>query len=195
MSKFDPYEVSVGGSDRIYYKNAVLPMGAYSTAYNFTYITWKYGRLPIVFSDCDFENCVFDSVDLSYAVFLNCTFQNCTFRRCVLNMATFIDCNGHRLIFRLCNAQDMLFMHGMVDGITATRTDMTNSRISVNTEYLAPIVLNACKLEGASIQNVRSMQYESPFGLPALSGRDRVSVKTDRCSGQYSLVGFQYVKQ
>lgn len=195
MGKFDPYEVSVGGSDRIYYKHAVLPMGSYSTSYSYSYITWKYGKLPIIFSNCDFEHCVFDGVDLSFVVFIGCKFHNCTFKRCKMDTASFIDCEGQNLSFRICSATDMLFMHGMVDGISVVRTDMTNARISVNTEYLAPIVLSACRADGLVVQNIRSMQYESPFGAPALRDTDRVSVKTERCTGDYSLVGFQYVKQ
>ncbi len=193
MNKFDRFEVAVGGNDRLYYKDAVFPMGEYNTAYNFVQVTWKGGRMPVVFSGCDFENCVFDKADLRFAVFIDCTFKSCLFRRCLMSLVSMIDCRGYDLKLHYCEADEMLIMHSMIDGIRATRCRLIDSRISVNTEYLAPMVFKVCDMEGSHIQNVKGMQYESPFGIPTLSQKDRKSVKIDRCKGRIVLEGFQHV--
>lgn len=192
MSKFSEFEVAHGGSDRLYYMHSEFPMGTYATAYTFKLVTWKYGRLPIVFSNCDFERCVFDRVDLRFVVFLDCKFDQCVFKDCQLDMSVFVDCSGHALAFRRCSATDMLIMHGMFDGASYSFSKMQDTRITVNTEYLAPMVFFKCDLEGANIANVAHMQYHGMFGKPAIA-KDRVSVKMDKCLGNYGLEGFQYV--
>lgn len=191
-NKFSEFEVAHGGSDRLYYERCIFPMGTYNTAFDFELVTWKYGRLPVVFSGCDFTNCVFDRVDLTYAVFIDCKFLNVTFRRCVLNMATFVDSHGHKLTFQNCEASDLIMMHSMVDGLRYNFSALVNARITVNSEYLAPLVFNQCDLEGAKVANTKQMQYDGLFGMPLLGSKDRVSVKTDRCRGAYEIEGFQY---
>lgn len=191
--KFDQFEIANGGSDRIYYRHAVTRMGEFTTAFTFDSVTWQYGKLPTVFSDCDFENCVFDRVDLSYTVFLNCKFENCEFRRCKMDFAILLECSGYNLRFRRCEAQELMVTHSFIDGVLASKSKLQGARITVNSEYLAPIALNECDLDGANIHNIGSMQYESIFGTPVLGSKDRVSVKTERCRGNYSIVGFQYV--
>lgn len=195
MSKFSPYEVSRGGDDRICYERSVFPMGTYTTGWFFEAVTFKYGILPMVFSGCDFERVVFDRVDMRHVVFIGCVFGNCQFKRCDLSYATFVDCRGHNLSLRRCNADSLLMMHLMLDGINLVDCVLPNFRLTVNTEYLAPIRLANCNLEGAHIENIGHMDYLNPFGTPVLGTRDRASVKINRCTGAYKLAGFKHAYQ
>lgn len=192
MNKFQPFQASIGGSDRIYYKHAVFPMGTYSTEYEFTQVTFKYGSMPMVFSGCDFEKVVFNSVDLRFAVFINCKFNRCNFQRCLMDYSSFIECTGHDISFRQCVAEDMLVMHAMFDGTLFSNCKLNRLRLSVNTEYLAPLVFVGCALDDANIENLGSLQYAEVFGTPAISAQDKLSVKTEKCAGKFNIRGFKY---
>lgn len=195
MSKFAPYEVSQSGSSRIRYEKAMFPMGTYTTGWLFETVTFRYGTLPLVFSACDFERVVFDRIDMKHVVFLNCKFEKCEFKGCDLRYATFIDCTGHGLTFRRCEAAHLLFMHSMVDGTNFVQCALQYLRITVNTEYLAPLKFIRCLLDNAFIVNLANMQYDGIFGKPKRGPRDRASVKTDRCSGVYEIQGFHHACQ
>lgn len=194
MSKFAPYEVSQGGN-RIRYEGASFPMGTYTTSWLFETVTFRYGKLPLVFSGCDFEHVVFDRINMEHVVFLNCKFEKTEFKGCDLRGATFIDCSGHGLTFRRCEAAHLLFMHSMVDGTNFVQCTLPFLRITVNTEYLAPLRFVRCCLDEANIVNLANMQYVGIFGMPKRGPHDRASVKTDRCSGSYIIQGFHHVSQ
>lgn len=193
MSKFEPFKIALGGADRTYFIRAIFPIGTYNTSYTYEKVTFKYGKLPLVFSDCDFTNVTFNLVDLRYALFLNCTFFNCRFIRCQLDFVTMLACHGAELSFSFCSLPNTLLSHLMIDGLKFIDSDLSQALITVNTEYLAPILIRRCLMDSMLLTNNASAQYAGLFGTPVLS-TDKHSVKIDKCRGKgtYTLVGFQY---
>lgn len=192
MNKFEPFRKSVGG-DRIYYVGATFPSNTYTTGWTFEDVTFRQGALPMVFSNVTFVNVVFDRADLSTAVFIACEFVHCSFKRCDMPYATFIDCVGAEIRFDKCKLMHSMFVYATIDGVVFKECDMESMRLTVKTEFLAPIRVTQCKLQDACIQNLALIQLELPFGIPVLGARDKQSVKIERSTGQYSLLGFDYV--
>lgn len=190
MSRFSPFEVPAG--DRVKFKEATFPMGTVTSNWNFEFVTFKRGIMPLVFRDTRFRNTVFDNVNLEFAVFIDCEFHHCTFRRCAMRHVSFVGCTGSDLAFRGCELDRSMLYGLMVDGLTFARCGLAEVGISVKSEYLAPIKIRQCNFDKTTLLNTATEQYESPFGLPVAGTNDRASVRMDSNRGDCRVMNFAH---